>query len=55
MKTKKYEVKWREGRPIPKKGREELDNAGISDKIGLVSAHIEELSYRNYCRRKKQV
>jgi len=39
------EVKWREGRIITKKGRDELDNAGVSDKIGLVSSHIEELSY----------
>ncbi len=39
------EVKWREGRVVTKKGREELDNAGISDKIGLVSSRIEELSY----------
>lgn len=36
---------WKEGRMITPKGREELSNSQISDKVGLVSAHIESMSY----------
>jgi len=39
-------VFWKEGRMLTKKGREELENAMISEKIGLVSSRIESLSYR---------
>lgn len=36
---------WKEGRMITQKGREELSNSQISDKVGLVSTHIESMSY----------
>jgi repressor of nif and glnA expression len=39
------EVIWKEGRMITKKGREELNNARVSEKIGLISARMETLSY----------
>ncbi|MFA4857924.1 MAG: NrpR regulatory domain-containing protein [Candidatus Margulisiibacteriota bacterium] len=36
---------WKEGRMITKKGIDELSNALVSDKIGLVSSQIETMSY----------
>lgn len=39
-------VFWKEGRMLTKKGREELSNSMISEKIGLVSSKIESLSYQ---------
>ncbi|MFH1542294.1 MAG: NrpR regulatory domain-containing protein [bacterium] len=39
------ETRWRTGRLITNKGLDELSNAGISDKIGLISSRIEHLSY----------
>ena len=39
------DVIWKEGRMITKKGREELNNARVSEKIGLISARMEALSY----------
>lgn len=38
-------VFWKEGRMLTEKGMEELENSMISEKIGLVSARIESLSY----------
>jgi len=38
--------KGRAGRTITDKGREELDNALVSDKVGMVDSRIDELSYR---------
>jgi len=35
----------KEGRMITRKGREELLNAGVSDKIGFIISRIETLSY----------
>ncbi|MFA4843563.1 MAG: NrpR regulatory domain-containing protein [Candidatus Margulisiibacteriota bacterium] len=37
---------WKEGRMITSKGREELSNAHVSEKIGLVSSRIESLAYQ---------
>jgi repressor of nif and glnA expression len=37
---------WKEGRMITSKGREELGNALVSDKIGLMSSRIETMAYR---------
>ncbi|MFH1683965.1 MAG: NrpR regulatory domain-containing protein [Candidatus Margulisiibacteriota bacterium] len=39
-------VFWKEGRMLTRKGKEELGNSMISEKIGLVSARIESLSYK---------
>jgi HTH-type transcriptional regulator, global nitrogen regulator NrpRI len=39
------EAKWKEGRVITKKGREELGNALVEVKIGLVSSRIESKAY----------
>ncbi|MFH1347259.1 MAG: NrpR regulatory domain-containing protein [Candidatus Margulisiibacteriota bacterium] len=39
-------VFWKEGRMLTKKGKEELADSMISEKIGLVSARIESLSYK---------
>lgn len=39
-------VFWKEGRVITGKGMEELGNAFISDKIGLMSSRIEAMSYK---------
>lgn len=39
-------VFWKEGRMLTRKGLEELSNSMISEKIGLVSARIESLSYQ---------
>ncbi len=36
---------WKEGRMLTKKGKEELADSMISEKIGLVSSRIESLSY----------
>lgn len=36
---------WKEGRMITSKGREELGNARVSDKVGLMSSRIEAMSY----------
>lgn len=36
----------RSGRIITEKGREELKNALVSDKVGMVSGRMDELSYR---------
>jgi hypothetical protein len=36
---------WKEGRLITEKGRQELENQMVQDKIGLVSSKIEALSY----------
>ncbi|MBD3182738.1 DUF128 domain-containing protein [Candidatus Poribacteria bacterium] len=38
--------KGRAGRVITDKGREELANALVSDKVGMVASRIDELSYR---------
>jgi repressor of nif and glnA expression len=38
--------KGRAGRAITDKGREELANALVSDKVGMVAGRIDELSYR---------
>lgn len=38
--------KGRAGRTITEKGREELSNALVSDKVGMVASRIDELSYR---------
>lgn len=38
--------KSRAGRSITEKGREELANALVSDKVGMVDSRIDELSYR---------
>lgn len=38
-------VFWKEGRMLTKKGKEELENSMISEKIGLISSHLESLSY----------
>jgi repressor of nif and glnA expression len=37
--------KGRGGRNITDKGREELDNALVSDKVGMIASKIDELSY----------
>ena len=39
------ESTWKEGRSITEKGQEELRNAWVSNKVGLVSARIEAKSY----------
>ncbi|MFH1684352.1 MAG: NrpR regulatory domain-containing protein [Candidatus Margulisiibacteriota bacterium] len=39
-------VFWKEGRMLTRKGKEELADSMISEKIGLVSARIESLSYK---------
>jgi len=39
-------VYWKEGRMITGKGREELDEALVFEKVGLVSAKIETKAYR---------
>ena len=36
----------RSGRQITEKGREELENALVSDKIGMISSRMDELSYK---------
>jgi len=36
---------WKEGRMITSKGREELSNARVSDKVGLMSSRIEAMAY----------
>ncbi|MCX5725721.1 MAG: NrpR regulatory domain-containing protein [Candidatus Saganbacteria bacterium] len=38
-------VFWKEGRMITKKGNEELRDALVADKVGLVSSRIEAMSY----------
>jgi len=38
--------KGRAGRSITDKGREELANARVSDKVGMIDSKIDELSYR---------
>lgn len=38
--------KSRGGRSITERGREELDNALVSDKVGMVDSRIDELAYR---------
>jgi repressor of nif and glnA expression len=38
--------KGRAGRTITDKGREELANARVSDKVGMIDSKIDELSYR---------
>lgn len=40
------EIRWKEGRILTEKGREELENAFVSDKVGLVISRIESLAYR---------
>ncbi|MDD5594574.1 MAG: NrpR regulatory domain-containing protein [Candidatus Margulisbacteria bacterium] len=37
---------WKEGRMITSKGMEELGNALVSDKIGLMSSRIETMAYK---------
>lgn len=37
---------WKEGRMITTKGREELGNAFVSDKIGFMSSRIETMAYQ---------
>lgn len=39
-------VIWKEGRMITDKGKEELGNALVSDKVGLVSSKIETMAYK---------
>ena len=39
-------VFWKEGRMITGKGREELSNAFVFDKVGLMSSRIETMAYR---------
>ena len=39
-------VFWKEGRMITKKGQDELADARVFDKVGLVSARIESLAYQ---------
>ncbi len=36
----------RSGRQITEKGREELENALVSDKVGMISSRMDELSYK---------
>ena len=38
-------VHWKEGRMITSRGREELSNALVFDKVGLMSARIEAMAY----------
>jgi repressor of nif and glnA expression len=47
MLTEKGLVKvyWKEGRVITQKGKEELKNVLVSDKVGMISAHIETMAY----------
>ncbi|MCX5750401.1 MAG: NrpR regulatory domain-containing protein [Candidatus Saganbacteria bacterium] len=47
MLTEKGLVKvfWKEGRVITKKGEEEIKNILVSDKVGMISAHIETMAY----------
>jgi len=40
------ETKWKEGRTITEKGIEELGNALVSEKIGLVISKIESMAYQ---------
>ena len=37
---------WKEGRMITSKGRDEMSNAHVSEKIGLVSSKIESMAYQ---------
>jgi hypothetical protein len=37
---------WKEGRMITSKGRDEMSNANVSEKIGLVSSKIESMAYQ---------
>jgi repressor of nif and glnA expression len=39
-------VIWKEGRMITEKGKEELGDALVSDKVGLVSSRIETMAYK---------
>lgn len=39
-------ILWKEGRMITQKGKEELNNSLVSYKVGLVSSHIESMSYQ---------
>ncbi|MFA5183126.1 MAG: NrpR regulatory domain-containing protein [Syntrophales bacterium] len=39
-------VFWKEGRMITTKGREELGNAFVSDKLGMMSSRIETMAYQ---------
>jgi hypothetical protein len=39
-------VLWKEGRMITSKGKEELSNALVFDKVGLMSARIETMAYK---------
>lgn len=43
--TETFGNKGRAGRIITKRGREELKNALVSDKVGMVSGRMDELSY----------
>ncbi|NQT29686.1 MAG: DUF128 domain-containing protein [Candidatus Saganbacteria bacterium] len=36
---------WKEGRVITKKGQEELNNALVLDKVGMISSRLESLAY----------
>ena len=40
------DIFWKEGRMITSKGREELNNALVSEKVGLVSSRIENMAYK---------
>jgi len=40
------EAKWKEGRMITEKGREELKNALVSEKIGFIISRIESMAYQ---------
>lgn len=40
------QIRWKEGRMITSKGREELSDALVFDKVGMVSAHIDSMAYR---------
>jgi hypothetical protein len=40
------QIHWKEGRMITSKGREELSNALVFDKVGMFSAHIDSMAYR---------
>jgi repressor of nif and glnA expression len=40
------EVKWKEGRSITERGREELKNALVSEKVGFVISRIESMAYQ---------
>ena len=40
------EGKWKEGRTITRKGKEELGDSLVSDKVGFIYSKIETMAYR---------